>query len=160
VIVFVTGGSRVMGGALADTAEPVEVGGVVTVTPEPGWEVVSTDDDGGVSQALLRRGTVGLLVVAIAGGGSVQALANEYADDALGPRFAQLTVGEPAVEGQDRLGFGYVGVTSDGVAVEGVVIVEIGPSGSGAVFDGFAPKGSLGSAVDDVRSMVDGAEVA
>jgi len=108
---------------------------VVTVTPEPGWEVVSTTQDGGVSQALLRRGAAGLLVVGVAAAvGSVEDLAREYAEDALRGRFAQLTMGQAAFDGPDRLRIGYVGITFDGIAVEGVV--------------------------DDLRSMVGSAEVA
>ena len=162
VIAFVTAGSQLFGGGPGSTTAPaVDVGGVVTVTPEPGWEVVSTTQDGGVSQALLRRGAAGLLVVGVAAAvGSVEDLAREYAEDALRGRFAQLTMGQAAFDGPDRLRIGYVGITFDGIAVEGVVTVELAASGNGAVFDGFAPKGSLGSAVDDLRSMVESAEVA
>lgn len=161
VIAFVTGGSRLVGAVVEDVAVPaVQVGGTVTVTPEPGWEVVSSSQDGAVSEVLLQRGTVGLLVIAVpAAVGSTTDLARRYVDDVLRERFAQLTIGDPTVTAA-QLRFGYVGTTLDGVAVEGVVAVEVGPSGAGAVFDGFAPTGHLGAAVGDLRAMVDSAEVA
>jgi hypothetical protein len=55
--------------------------------------------------------------------------------------------------------FGYVGVTADGQAVEGVVVVATGVRTS-AVFDAAAPKGELAAVAGDLRVMVDGARVA
>lgn len=160
VIVVVTGGGRVVGGAVAGAAEPVVLAGSVTVTPEPGWAVVSTGEQEGLSQALLAHGNANLLIVAgPAGAGTAQELARSYVE-VLEDRFAQVTTGEASIEGGERVRFGYVGITSDGVAVEGVVAAVADPvTGAGAVFDGFAPKGSLGAAIEDVATMIDTAEV-
>jgi hypothetical protein len=162
VIVFVSGGSRAVGDALAGPAgPPVDVGGVAIVHPVTGWEVAARTAAGGIDQVLFRRGAAGLLVGTIQGyGRPVEELAGEYADDALDGRFAQLTIGDPARDDAGRLGFGYVGVTDDGVAVEGVAIAEVAASGDAVVFDGFAPEGDLAAAVEDVRTMVNTAEVA
>lgn len=159
-IVVVTGGGRVVGGAVAGTAEQVVLAGGVTVTPEPGWTVVSTGEQEGLSQALLAHGNANLLIVAgPAGVGAAQELGGRYVR-ALEDRFDQVTIGEASVEGGERVRFGYVGITSDGVAVEGVVAAVADPvTGAGAVFDGFAPKGSLGAAIEDIATMIDTAEV-
>lgn len=160
VILLVTGGADLVGGAIGGRAAPVRVGGALTVTPVPGWEIVSTSDGPDVSQALLRRGSAGFLVVVISGESvPAEEIARDYAN-VLDGRFAQVTIGEPAVDGLERVRFGYVGVTGDGVAVEGVVAVVSEAAGAGAIFDGFAPKGSLGAAIGDLREMVDSAEVA
>jgi hypothetical protein len=52
----------------------------------------------------------------------------------------------------------YVGVTSDGQAVEGVVVVATGVRTS-AVFDAAAPTGELAVVADDLRVMVDGVRI-
>lgn len=160
VILVVTGGAQVVGGAIAGAPEPVVVGQTVTVLPEPGWTVVSASGDAGAGQALLARGSASLLVIAVpTGSGPAQELATGYAE-ALDDRFAQLTIGEAAADGAEAVRFGYVGVTGDGVAVEGVVTAFADPeTGAGAIFDGFAPKGSLGAAIGDLRTMVETAEV-
>lgn len=161
VIVFVTGGSQVVGSAIVGPAGPAfDVGGIVTVMPEPGWGVVSVSEELETTQVLWRRGAAALLVVAIPRvDASAQDLARGYADDALSGRFAQLTIGDSDAEGSERVSFGYVGVTDDGIAVEGVVVVVVEAAGDGVVFDGFAPKGSLGAAIEDLRRMVASAEV-
>lgn len=158
VIVFVTGGSQVVGDAIAEPAEPVRVGGV-TVTPEPGWEVDSRTEEPGVSSALLRHGSAGLLVLALDGPASAEELARDYADLALRERFAQLTIGQPSVADLGSVRFVYVGITHDGVAVEGVVSAVASGAGGGAIFDGFAPKGSLGAVVDDLTRIVESSEM-
>ncbi len=160
VILVVTGGAQVVEGAIAGASEPVVVGQTVRVAPEPGWTVVSTSGASGVGQALLTRGSASLLILAVPpGSGPAQELARGYAD-ALDDRFTQLTIGEAAADGAEAVRFGYVGITADGVAVEGVVAAFADPvTGSGAIFDGFAPKGSLGAAIGDLRTMVETAEV-
>ena len=54
--------------------------------------------------------------------------------------------------------FGYVGITEDGVPLEGVVIAASGTSAS-AVFDAYAPQGALATVIEDVRAMFDDAVV-
>jgi hypothetical protein len=160
VILVVTGGARVVEGAISGSSEPVVVGETVTVVPEPGWTVISTSGDAGAGQALLARGSASLLVFEVPpGSGPAEELARGYAQ-ALDERFAQLTIGEAAADGAEAVRFGYVGITADGVAVEGVVAAFADPvTGAGAIFDGFAPKGSLGAAIGDLRTMVETAEV-
>jgi hypothetical protein len=137
VIVFVAGGSRAVGDALAGPAGPaVEVGGVTTVQPAPGWAVEARSEQAGIVQVL-----------------------REVYEGVLQGRFAHLTIGVPARDDAGRLAFGYVGVTSDGITVEGVAIAAVGPSGDAAVFDGFSPEGDLAAVVDDLRLMVGTAEV-
>ncbi len=166
VIVFVTGGARAVGDALAGPpGPPVEVGGVVRVRPEPGWEPEGQDPDA----ALLVRGTARLFIQARAGTTiSPVDLARSYVEDdetGLRARFSQLTVEDPPEQvtmanGIPGLRFGYVGETKDGASVEGVVTVVVSPSGSAVIFDGFAALGDLAWAIDDLRTMVDGAVVA
>lgn len=160
VILAVTGGAQAVDRAFAGAPEPVVVGGTVTVIPEAGWTIVANAEDAGGGQALLARGTASLLVFAMPpGSGPATELARGYAE-ALDDRFAQLTIGDPAVDGTEVVRFGYVGVTADGVAVEGVVVAFVDPvDDRGAVFDGFAPKGSLGAAIGDLQTMVETAEV-
>ena len=103
--------------------------------------------------------TIDLLVIALSGGPvSALEVARNYAA-VLDARFAQVSIGESSVDGFERVRFGYVGISDDGLAIEGVVAVVSGPSGDAAVFDGFAPKGSLGAAIGDLREMVGSAEV-
>lgn len=161
VIAFVSGGSRMVGGALTGPpGPPLDVGGVVAVHPAPGWEIEGRSENGGLVQALLTRGAARLLVATIEGyGRPVEELVIEYARDVLDERFAQLTIGEAARDGAGRMGFGYVGVSSDGIPVEGIVISEVAPSGNAVVFDGFAPEGDLAATIDDLRRMAGDAEV-
>lgn len=166
VIVFVTGGAQAVGDALAGPpGPPVDVGGAVRVQPEPGWELEGQDADA----ALLVRGTARLFIQARTGTTITAVdLARSYVeDDATGlrARFSRLTVEDPpeevvAANGLPGLRFGYVGETKDGASVEGVVTVVVSPTGSAVIFDGFATMGDLAWAVDDLRTMVDGAVVA
>lgn len=96
VIVFVTGGARAVGDALAGPpGPPVDVGGVVRVQPEPGWELEGQDPDA----ALLVRGTARLFIQARAGVAIPAVdLARSYVEDGktgLRARFSQLTVEDP-----------------------------------------------------------------
>jgi hypothetical protein len=160
VIVFVAGGSRAVGDALAGPAGPaVEVGGVTTVQPAPGWAVEARSEQAGIVQVLLRRGAAGLLISTSEGFGRPAEELREVYEGVLQGRFAHLTIGVPARDDAGRLAFGYVGVTSDGITVEGVAIAAVGPSGDAAVFDGFSPEGDLAAVVDDLRLMVGTAEV-
>jgi hypothetical protein len=89
-------------------------------------------------------------------------VAQRYVDVVLRSRLAQLAVADPSStaldDGVPAVRVFYVGVTSDGQAVEGVVVVATGARTS-AVFDAAAPKGELAVVADDLRAMVDGATV-
>ena len=94
--------------------------------------------------------------------GGPASVAARYADESLRPSLAQVAVGEAAATtlagGVPAVRFGYVGITHDGVPIEGVVVAASGSSVS-AVFDAYAPQGELATVADDVRAMFDGAAV-
>ena len=166
-IVFVTCGARTVGGAIAGPeGPPIDVPGVLSVRPRPGWELEAREEpQEGVHRLLLRLGTAGLFVLALEGSEeSVGSLAARYVNEGLGSELSQLAVEEPPEEvvlanGMTALRFGYQGVTEDGVPAEGVVTVVVAPSGNAVVFDGFGVAGDLAWAIDDLRAMVDGAVV-
>lgn len=167
VILVLSAGAHMVGDRLAGVqGPPVVVPGVVTVQPRPGWEVAERSDDGTTHQLVLRRGTAGLLVVGIeAFGGGPGDLAHDYTVEVLDQHLAQLRIGGDAgavvlPSGLEAVRFGYVGVTGDGVTIEGVVTAVVAPSGNGVVFDGFSPQGDLASAAGDLFSMIDSAAVA
>ena len=94
--------------------------------------------------------------------GGPASVAARYADESLRPSLAQVAVGEAAATtlagGVPAVRFGYVGITHDGVPIEGVVVAASGSSVS-AVFDAYAPQGELATVADDLRAMFDGAAV-
>jgi hypothetical protein len=169
VIALVTGGARAVADATAGPLQPATgVPGIVVVQPRPGWseDLDARVDDGGFHEVLLVRGTADLVLVGIdAYGGSPADLARDYVERVLRARFAQLSVGHvagpvPLRSGVPAVQFGYVGVTEDGVSVEGAVTAAVaGSRRDGVVFDGFAPEGDLAWAAGDIRTMVAGAEV-
>jgi hypothetical protein len=127
---------------------PIELGGVVTVRPLRGWEVV-----------LRERVTVPAPT-----GGS------------LSGDFAQLTRGNGALDllalservrgivlpnGLRAVRFGYIGSEPrSGSSVEGSVTAVVSPVGNGVVFDGWAFRGQLELIVEELLAMIEGAEVA
>ncbi len=162
LIVVVAQGARAVADATAPApGPPITVGSVLTVQPRPGWDVVSTTAV--PPAARLHRGPVLLDVfvypAASDGPGGVAA---RYVEGALRPGLAQVTIGEAApttlAGGVPAVRFGYVGVTHDGVPLEGVVVAASGSSAA-AVFDAYAPHGELPTVIEDVRAMVEGAEV-
>jgi hypothetical protein len=165
VILIMTVGARGIADALAEPpGGPVEVGGVVGVQPRAGWTVASREDRGAFHEALLVRGAAGLSVVGIEEAGETpEVLAESYVQQVLHDRFVQLrTAGDgasAAVRGLPAIRFGYVGITDQGVTLEGIVTAVSAPSGNGAVFDAFAPEGDLTSVAQDLDAMIVGAEI-
>ena len=162
LILIVAQGARTVADATAGaTGPPITVGSVLTLQPRPGWDVVSTTAV--PPAARLHRGPVLLDVfvypVAPDGPGGVAA---RYVEGALRPSLAQVVIGEAApitlAGGVPAVRFGYQGITEDGVPLEGVVIAASGSSAS-VVFDAYAPHGELPTVIEDVRAMVEGAEV-
>ena len=103
-----------------------------------------------------------MLDVAVGGpvpGGPVL-LATLYRERQLEPAFAQFAQGLPESKllpsGVAAIRFTYVGVTADGVAVEGLV-VAVDTVDRSVVFDARAPSGELPGALDDIRAMIEGA---
>jgi hypothetical protein len=152
------------GSASGSPGPPVDVAGIVRLQPEPGWEVVERADAGTVHRVRLQRDNTLLDVYGVESlGGSPSELAAEFQREILSTQFDRLTIGGTGdvtlPSGLPAVVFGYVGVSGDGVSVEGVVTAIVGIDGNGAVFDGFAPQGELAAGVGDLRSMIDGATV-
>lgn len=159
LIVVVAGGARTFAGATAGSTGPITLGSV-HVQPQPGWQV-----EGPVQPSAVRlhRGPVVLDV--FAGGsfpGGPSALAATYLDERLVPAFARIVHSDfdqaLVVDGAPAVSFTYVGVTSDGVPIEGIVVAADTTDAS-VVFDARAPKGELANAIEDVRTMIDGAVI-
>ena len=161
VLLFVAGGADAIAHAIA--GPPIQIAGV-TVHPQAGWKVQRRGDDGSLHRVVLARGSGALDVTVIdAYPGTADGLARRYEDSALAGQLDQLSVGDPEAgaldDGTPTVRYGYIGITDDGVAVEGVVTTAVGPEGTGVVFDGYAPKGGLASVVGGLASMIDQTEV-
>jgi hypothetical protein len=161
VIVFVVFGGYVTAAALSEPAgPPVSVGGVVTVQPLTGWQVVNTAAVGGLPALRLTRGVGNLDVVAVVPyGGSARALADDYVDRVLSRQLSHLSVsGEltsvPLRDGLVGERFSYIGVTETGSSVEGEVTAVV-TGDNGVVFDGWAPEGLLTFVDGDIHTMID-----
>jgi hypothetical protein len=159
LIVVVAGGARTFADATAGPTAPITLGSV-RVQPQPGWQV-----EGPVQPTAVRlhRGPVVLDV--FAGGsfpGGPSALAASYLDQRLVPAFARIVPSnfDPTlvVDGAPAVSFTYVGVTNDGVAIEGIVVAADTTDAS-VVFDAQAPKGELAAAIEDIRATIDGAVI-
>lgn len=165
VILFVVGGARGVGEAIeGPPGPPTGFDGILTIQPEPGWEEETRNEEDGFHELLLRSGTAGLYVVALEDyADTSEGLAQEYLDIVLDDQFESLTIGDAErlsiSDGLPGIRFGYLGVTSDGVSFEGVVTGVVSRSGNAVIFDGFAPEGDLAWAVDDIRKMIEGADV-
>jgi len=144
---------RLLGG-VGSMPAPVTVGDL-RVQPSPGWEL-DRSEPGAVR---LRRGSAVLDIYAspssYTGPGGVAA---SYVNQVLRPGLSQLTLAEPApttiAHGVPAVRVGYVGLTHDGVAIEGVVVAANGPR-SAVVFDAAAPQGVLATVAGDVGAMID-----
>jgi hypothetical protein len=159
LIVVVAGGARTFADATAGSTGPIALGSV-RVQPQPGWQV-----EGSVQPSAVRlhRGPVVLDV--FAGGsfpGGPSALAAIYLNQRLVPTFARIVPSnfDPTlvVDGAPAVSFTYVGVTGDGVGIEGIVVAADTTDAS-VVFDAKAPKGELAASIEDIRAMIDGAVV-
>jgi hypothetical protein len=165
VLVFVVGGGYVLGGALSQPAgPPVELAGVVTVQPLSGWEVAMRfhDPDG----IRLTRGSGNLDVFAVPFGEGPAQLAEEYVRTFLEPEADRLSVSREIEtvqldSGRSAARIPYVGTFGRSqTPIEGEVTAIVSDAGVGVVFDAWAPQGMLPYVVGDVRTMIDGTEVA
>ncbi len=157
LIVLVAEGARSVADATVPAAGPVMLGSL-RVQPQPGWQL---EGPATPTFARLHKGPV-VLDVAVGGpvpGGPVL-LATLYRERQLEPAFAQFAQGLPEStllpSGVAAIRFTYVGVTADGVAVEGLV-VAVDTVDRSVVFDARAPSGELPGALDDIRAMIEGA---
>lgn len=154
---------------------PVALGGLLTIRPLPGWEVVRRDQatvplpSGGVIStefAQLTRGSGALDLLALPGfGGTALELADLYAGEVLTRQLERLSVSDRAERimlptGLEAIRFGYIGSEpQSGAAVEGSVTVVVAPSGNGAVFDGWAFQGQLELISEELVAMIERAAV-
>ena len=165
VVLAVLLGGYVIAAALFEPAgPPVDVGGVVRVEPLSGWAVAGrpfTD----VPSARLSRGGGTLDVAALPFGTDAPSLLRSFVGEVLEPRASQLSVGEiEPVRLRSALTGArvhYVATFGDvPTSIEGQLTAVVSPSGDGVVFNGWAPEGLLRFVLDDVRTMIDRAEIA
>jgi hypothetical protein len=157
LLVLVAEGARSVADATVTGAGPVTLGNV-RVQPQPGWQLESPAT---ATFVRLHKGPV-VLDVSVGGpvpGGPVL-LATLYRERGLEPAFAQFSQGLPESTllpgGVAAIRFTYVGVTADGVTLEGLV-VAVDTEDASVVFDARAPSGELPGALDDIRTMIEGA---
>jgi hypothetical protein len=156
LIVAVVGGGQLVRG-VGHAPAAVQVGDA-RVQPLPGWTVTGATPNA----AELRRGPVVLSAQAAPSSytGPV-GLATTYVQDVVRPALADMAADAPTTT---TVGAGiaaarvpWVGVTGDGVAVEGVVVALAGPRSS-VVFSVAAPKGGLATVAQDVATMIETTE--
>lgn len=161
LLLVVAGGARTAARfATSPAGPPVTVGGEARIQPLAGWDLEQQDDDA----ARFHRGPVLLDVfVGPADPAGAASLAARYVETGLRPSLAHVTIGEPGTTtiagGVPAVRFGYVGITNDGVPIEGVVVAANGAHGA-AVFDAYAPQGELATVAEDLRTMIDRSVVA
>ncbi len=169
VVLVAVLGAVVFGGyALSDAiaspgAGPVDVGAVVRVQPPPGWGVASQSSD--PASVRLTRGSGTLDVLGGSFSGSPEDLLRVYVTRNLEPQADQLSVSRPEPvrldSGLTGLRVSYVGTFHEvPTPIEGEVTAVVSSSGNGVIFDAWAPSGVLGSVLEDVHAMIEGAEVA
>jgi hypothetical protein len=174
--VTVLGGFVVAGTLPVPDVQAVELGGVVTIHPLPGWEVVHREEvslpsassgivSGEFTQLTRGNGALDLLGFPAVGGGAL-ALADLYAGEVLSHQLERLSVTDRIEQillrnGLEAVRFGYIGSEpQSGSPVEGSVTVAVSPGGNGVIFDGWAFQGQLELIVEELTAMIDGAEVA
>ena len=174
--VTVLGGFVIAGTLPAPDVHQIALGGVLTIRPLPGWEVVRRESatipasSGTVISgefAQLTRGSGALDLLALPGvGGTALELADLYVAEVLTSQLERLSVSglvERIVlrNGSEAVRFGYIGSEPQtGAAIEGSVTVVVAPSGNGAVFDGWAFQGQVQLIGGELVSMIESAEVA
>jgi hypothetical protein len=163
MVVVVFGGFAAEGLLSRPVGPPVTVGGLVRVFPLAGWQ-----DGGPASDApsvLLSRGSGNLEIHVFAFRGDAAQLLRDYVTRFVEPQAERLSVSSSVhrVRLESKLPgvrIAYVGLfTGVQGQVEGETTAVVAPNGIGAVFDGWAPVGLLHYVVDDIRTMVETAEV-
>jgi hypothetical protein len=173
--VTVLGGFVVAGTLPVPEVRPVALAGVLTVHPLPGWEVVRREHatiplpSGGVLSGefgQLTRGSGALDLLALPGVGvPALELADLYVSQVLASQLERLSVSDLVERitlrnGLEAVRFGYIGSQPQtGAALEGSVTAVVSPSGNGAVFDGWAFQGQLELIGEELRAMIEGAQV-
>lgn len=164
VLLVVVLGGQVIAGALSESVgAPIDVGGVLRVSPLSGWQLARRL--GPPPGAQLTRGDGNLTFLVIPFRGTAEDLTREYVSQILAPESQQLSVSrqfEPVVlsSGLTGVRIAYVGLFGKAHAsIEGEVTAIVSASGTGAIFDGWAPDGSLQYVSDDLHKMIDSAQV-
>ena len=162
LIGLVVGGAQLISSAVAPDAQAaLRIGTAVQLQPRPGWdaETVTTTPP----TVRLHRGPIVLDVLAMepepAG---PAAIAARYVAEHLQVSLTGLAYTTPdpttLADGVPAVRLSYVGSTTDGRAVEGIVVAAAGSQAS-VVFDASAPSGELVTVADDLRAMVDHAVI-
>ena len=164
VIVGVVSGGYLTSDALGRVGgQTVVVSPSVSVTAAPGWELAGRFDD--PTGIRLSKGSSSLDVATIPFTGSDVDLLRAYVENILEPEAEQLRVSETVEQvtlddGSSGARIAYVGLFGDVQApIEGEVTAVVSPTGTGVIFDGWAPSGQLQYAIDDIHTMVQGAEI-
>jgi hypothetical protein len=129
----------------------VEVGGGLVLRPPAGWTVVSAE----AGSVVLQKGGVVLVAIATAWDDDPASLADSYAEaffatgqfQSSSPETGTLGNGIPAVV------LSWTGII-DGAPYDGV-IASGASAGTGMILNVVAPKGQLGSVVDDLATIGD-----
>jgi hypothetical protein len=166
MLATVFGGYVVAAAISTPTGAVVDVGGLVQIQPASGWEAEgSLQAPPDVHGQGLTRGSGNLAVYAAAPyGGTPDQLADSYAEQILEPRAVRFSESDPIVvqlsASTVAVRFGYIGIF-EGVSspIEGEVTVVVSPSGTGIVYDGWAPQGLLQDSLGQIHAMEDGAVV-
>lgn len=164
VILGVVAGGYLIAAALGEPeGGSVAVGTSVRVTPLPGWELAArfADPEG----IRLTRGSGNLDVATIPFGGDDAELLRTYAESVLAPDAEQFRVSDVVpvtlASGLHGSRITYVGLFGDVQSpIEGELTAVVSPSGTGVVFDGWAPAGQLQFASRDIDTMIDTTKIA
>lgn len=161
----IVSGGYLTSNALGQTGgRTIVVSSPVTVTAQPGW--VLADRFSRPTGIRLAKGSASLDVASLPFAGSREDLLAAYIEDFLRPGAEQLRVSETVDgvvlnSGQIGARINYVGLFGDVQApIEGEVTAVVTLEGVGVIFDGWAPSGQLQFAIDDIHTMVQGAEIA
>jgi hypothetical protein len=167
MLLVVFGGFAVSDALSQPAGPPVGIGGVARVKPLSGWQVTGRFTEPNPPGIRLTRGAGNLDVVAIIPfSGDASDLVAWYVDRVLEPQSRRLSVSSSVealtlASGLEGARITYVGLFGKSQApIEGEVTAVVSPSGVGVVFDAWGPEGVLRYIVDDVRTMIDTAEVA
>jgi hypothetical protein len=147
------------------TASPVTVGGDVRIVPLSGWRVAQRSQGKGSAGISFTRGGGNLQVMTETFRGTSEELLAAYLRTVVKPHTSHLAVSrtlEPVrlPSGLTGVRVAYLGAPRAGATpLEGQVTAVVAPSGSGAVFNAWAPKGLFPFETGDVDRMIATAEV-
>ena len=164
VMIGVVSGGYLTSDALGRVGgETVVVSSSVSITALPGWELAGRFDD--PTGIRLSKGSSSLDVATIPFTGTEADLLRAYVENVLQPDAEQFRVSETVERvaldnGLTGARIAYVGLFGDVQApIEGEVTAVVSPTGAGVIFDGWAQSGQLQFAIDDIRTMVQRAEI-